>query len=385
MVDTLLKHRALTAAAIVALVLAIGYFATPHSADTSNEATEAGPLHITTVARGLHNPWSLAFLPGGNMLVTEKYSGHLRIIRRGTLDPAPVTNLPAVHPRAQGGLLEVALHPQFAENHIIYLSYSKPGDLGSTTALALAHFDGNRVMDFRDIFVADAWSYDNSQYGGKIAFDAKGMLYLTVGDRNDRPKRAQDPGDHAGKILRLRDDGSVPDDNPFMGRPGYRPEIYALGMRNPYGLIIDPSTGNMFEHEMGPLGGDELNLILRGRNYGWPVISYGREYSGALINGGLKEMEGMEQPLAYWVPSISPSGMALYTGDRFPKWTGNLFVGAYGSHHLLRIVLDRTKVVHQEKLLSGLDEPVRDVRQGPDGLLYVVMDGDPGRVLRLVP
>jgi glucose/arabinose dehydrogenase len=211
------------------------------------------------------------------------------------------------------------------------------------------------------------------------------MLYLTVGDRRDRPKRAQDPGDDAGKILRLHLDGSIPDDNPFAGNPAYRPEIYALGFRNQYGLVVDEKTGNMFENEMGPLGGDELNLIVRGHNYGWPIITYGREYSGALINGGLHEKEGMDQPLAYWVPSFSPAGMTLYTGERFPQWKGNLFIGAHGSRHLRRIVLDGTKVIRQEVLLASLRREIRDVRQGLDDLIYIVTDGDPGSVLRLEP
>jgi glucose/arabinose dehydrogenase len=242
-----------------------------------------------------------------------------------------------------------------------------------------------RLTDYRDIFVTNASGKDNGQYGGKIAFGRDGMLYLTVGDRRDHPRRAQDPGDDAGKILRLRDDGSIPNDNPFVGNPRFRPEIYALGFRNQYGLVIDAQTGQMFENEMGPLGGDELNLILPGHNYGWPTITYGREYSGALINGGLHEKEGMDQPLAYWVPSISPAGMALYTGDRFPQWKGNLFIGAHGSQHLRRIVLDGTKVMEQQVLLVSLHRQIRDVREGPDGLLYVVTDGSHGLVLRLEP
>lgn len=373
------QNRVVMIASIFLLVLAVGYAAIAFTSE------DDPGVHIVSIGEGLHVPWSLAFLPNGDMLVTEKYSGHLRIIHDGKLDPKPITNLPQVYPHAQGGLLEVALHPRFAENHVIYFSYSKPGDRGSTTALGQAHFINNEIQDYKDIFIADAWSRDNGQYGGKIAFGTDGMLYLSVGDRRDRPRRAQDLWDHAGKILRLRDDGSVPDDNPFVGEPDVRPEIYAYGMRNQYGLVIDSTTGNIFENEMGPLGGDELNLIQRGRNYGWPVITYGREYSGALINGGLREKEGMEQPLAYWVPSISPAGLALYTGDRFPQWKGNLFVGSHGSEHLRRIVLNGTKVVEQQSMLRRLHPGVRDVRQGPDGLIYLVVDGDPGSILRLEP
>src|SRR5215468_9772442 len=262
MIQALLNHKGLSAVAMVAIVMAVGYLSTPNANGLFNELTEQGPIHITTVVNGLHVPWSLAFLPNGDMLVTEKYTGHLRIVSNGRLNPEPITNLPAVYPHAQAGLLEVALHPRFAENHTIYLSYSKSGDRGSTTALALAHFDGSRVTDVRDIFVADAWSNGSGQYGGKIAFDAKGMLYLTVGDRREAPERAQDPHDHAGKIVRLRDNGSLPEDNPFIINPEYRTKIYAIGMRNQYGLVIDPNSANMFEIEMGTLGGDELNRIL---------------------------------------------------------------------------------------------------------------------------
>jgi aldose sugar dehydrogenase len=378
------KHKGIVVAGLLAVVMTVGYFATANSNPT-DEATEEATIHVATVAEGLRYPWSLAFLPDGRMLVTEKFTGHLRIIRDGKLEAEPITNLPKVYPKAQGGLLEVALHPQFEKNGTIYLSYAKPGDFGATTALAMAHFDGKSVTDYRDIFVARAWSFDNGQYGGKIAFDAAGLLYLAVGDRRDRPRRAQDAREHAGKIVRLRDDGSVPEDNPFAGNADYLPEIFALGMRNQYGLLNDPQTGNMFEIEMGPRGGDELNLIAAGRNYGWPVITYGRDYSGALINGGLREKAGMEQPLAYWVPSISPAGLALYRGDRFPRWKGNLFVGAHGARHLRRIVLDGTRVVHQETMLTRLGEEIRDVREGPDGLIYMVTDGEAGKILRIEP
>jgi glucose/arabinose dehydrogenase len=382
--ESVSRHKGIAVGAVLAVVMAVGYVATTNS-DPTNEVTEEAAIHIATVADGLHNPWSLAFLPDGRILVTEKFTGHLRIISDGKLEAEPLTNLPKVHAKAQGGLLEVALHPQFEKNGTIYLSYAKPGDFGTTTALALAHFDGKTVTDYRDIFIARAWSFDNGQYGGKIAFDAQGLLYLAVGDRRDRPRRAQDTSDHAGKIVRLRADGSVPDDNPFVGNANYLPEIFALGMRNQYGLVRDAQTGNLFELEMGPQGGDELNLIAPGKNYGWPVVTYGREYSGALINGGLREKAGMEQPLVNWVPSISPAGLAVYRGDRFPRWKGNLFAGSHGERHLRRIVLEGTKVVHQETLLARLGEQVRDVREGPDGLIYIVTDGEAGKILRIEP
>lgn len=377
--ESLFRNKGAAGVAFLGLLIVAGY-----TLDYAFFQSDPG-IRVVTVADGLHYPWSLTFIPGGDMLVTEKYTGHLRMIHDGHLDAEPITNLPQVYPHAQGGLLEVAIHPRYAENRLIYISYAKPGTRGSTTALGRANFAQGRLTDYRDIFITNAWGRDNGQYGGKIAFGTDGMLYLTVGDRRDRPGRAQDSGDDAGKILRLRDDGSIPADNPFAGQSAVRPEIYALGFRNPYGLVVDAKTGNIFEHEMGPMGGDELNLILGGHNYGWPVITYGREYDGDLINGGLHEKDGMDQPLAYWVPSISPAGMALYTGNAFPQWRSNLFIGAHGAQHLRRIVLDGTKVVQQEVLLARQHRMIRDVRQGPDGFLYLVTDGDPGSILRLEP
>jgi glucose/arabinose dehydrogenase len=371
--------------AIAALVIAAAVTATHLYRRAADARTELHRIRVETVAAGLRRPWSLAFLPGGDILVTEKWRGRLRIVRRGVLEAEPIAGVPAVHGRQQGGLLEVAIHPRFAENGLVYLTYSKPGDGGSTTALARGRFDGTRLVDVRDIFVAEAWSQDNGQYGSRLAWDRDGLLYMTVGDRRDRPKRAQDTSGHAGKLLRLRDDGSVPDDNPFVGVPGHRPEIFAYGFRCQQGLVIHPESGAILTHEHGPRGGDEINVVRRGANYGWPLASYGREYSGALINGGATSHPGTEPPVLHWTPSIGPSGMALYTGDRFPGWRGHLFVGALVGRHLRRVVLDGGKVVHEERLLRGLGQRIRDVRQGPDGLLYLVTDEDPGALLRLSP
>jgi glucose/arabinose dehydrogenase len=324
------------------------------------------------------------------MLVTER-DGRLRIIRNGVLDPAPIAGTPRVFSRVLAGLLDVALHPRFAENRIVYLSYSKAReDNLSATALARGVFDGTSLRDVKDIFVASSWSKSNTNFGGRIAFDREGLLYLTVGERQEQD-RAQKPDDHGGKVLRLRDDGSVPPDNPFVGKPGYLPEIYSIGHRSPQGLAMNPATGAIWENEHGPLGGDELNIIVAGKNYGWPLVTFGTDYDGKKISDSAWRAD-LEPPYVYWVPSIAISGLAFYTGDRFPTWKGNVFVGAMfagrtrGTGHLQRIVINEAgRPINREPLLTELRQRIRDVRQGPDGLLYVLTDEDAGMVLRLEP
>jgi glucose/arabinose dehydrogenase len=348
------------------------------------------PIRVVPVATGLSHPWSLVFLPDGSMLVTER-DGRLRIIRNGVLDPAPIAGTPRVFSRVLAGLLDVALHPRFAENRIVYLSYSKAReDNLSATALARGVFDGTSLRDVKDIFVASSWSKSNTNFGGRIAFDREGLLYLTVGERQEQD-RAQKPDDHGGKVLRLRDDGSVPPDNPFVGKPGYLPEIYSIGHRSPQGLAMNPATGAIWENEHGPLGGDELNIILAGKNYGWPLVTFGTDYDGKKISDSAWRAD-LEPPYVYWVPSIAISGLAFYTGDRFPTWKGNVFVGAMfagrtrGTGHLQRIVINEAgRPINREPLLTELRQRIRDVRQGPDGLLYVLTDEDAGMVLRLEP
>jgi glucose/arabinose dehydrogenase len=348
------------------------------------------PIRVVPVARGLSHPWSLAFLPSGEMLVTER-DGRLRIIRNGMLDPQPVAGVPSVFARVLGGLLDVALHPQFAQNRFIYLAYSKAGDNNlSTTALARGRFDGTALTDVKEIFVANTWSKSNTNYGGRIAFDRAGFLYLTIGERQEQ-QRAQDVKDHGGKVLRLRDDGSVPPDNPFAGRAGYQPEIYSLGHRSPQGLAMNPATGAIWENEHGPLGGDELNILQAGKNYGWPLVTFGTDYDGTKISDETKGAD-LESPFVYWVPSIAISGLTFYTGDRFPQWKGNVFVGAMfagrsrGTGHVQRIVVNEAgRPINREPLLTELRQRIRDVRQGPDGLLYLLTDEDAGMVLRLEP
>jgi len=344
--------------------------------------TLAHTIRVVPLVRGLENPWSLTFLPNSDILVTERV-GRLRIVRNGVLDPRPITGVPQVFAMGQGGLLEVALHPRFSENRLIYLTYSKPGERGNTTALLRGRLDGTAITDARDIFVTDAWYTGQAHFGSRLAFGRDGMLYMTVGERTDR-KRAQDTTQHGGKILRLRDDGTVPPDNPFVGRAGIRPEIYTYGHRNLQGLTFHPVTGALWETEHGPQGGDELNLIQPGKNYGWPVVTLGREYSGEVITNQ-PWRDGMEGPVMAWLPSIALSGMAFYTGDRFPEWKGNLFVGGLAGLQLQHVVFTEKGPVGRETLLAELKLRVRDVRQGPDGLLYVAIDANPGGILRIEP
>jgi glucose/arabinose dehydrogenase len=346
-------------------------------------------IRVSVVATGLANPWSLAFLPNGDMLVTER-AGRLRLIRGGVLEQQPVPGVPAVRAAVLGGLLEVALHPSFAENRLVYLTYSKAGEKNlTTTALARGRFNGTALEEVRDIFVANSWSTSTTNFGGRIAFDRAGFLYLTVGERQEQD-RAQKGDDHGGKVLRLRDDGSVPADNPFAGRAGYSPEIFSLGHRSPQGLAMHPETGAIWENEHGPLGGDEINIVLPGRNYGWPLVSFGMNYDGTPISDSTSR-PGLEPPFMYWVPSIAISGMAFYTGDRFPQWKGNAFVGSLfegrtrATGHLQRISFEQGRPIQREPILTDLHQRIRDVRAGPDGLLYVLTDENPGVVLKIEP
>lgn len=341
-----------------------------------------GPqIRVVPFAKGLVNPWSLTFLPDGNMLVTEK-AGQLRIVRNGTLDPKPITGVPAVWTTGQGGLMEVALHPRFAENRFVYLTYSKPGEGGAaSTALARGRLDGTALTDVRDLFVGNNLGTGRPHFGSKLAFAADGTLFMTTGERGERDK-AQDLSLHNGKILHLRDDGTVPPDNPFVGKSGARPEIYSYGHRNVQGLVFD-ANGTLWAHEHGPQGGDELNRIQPGKNYGWPVATFGREYTGEFISNASRE--GIEPPVMFWAPSIGISGLAAYNGDRFPSWKGNFFVGGLSGLHIQRVAFNDRGPVGREYLIGSLKQRVRDVRQGPDGLLYVAVDGEPAGLLRIEP
>ena len=349
--------------------------------------------------KGLNRPWSLAFLPNGDMLITE-HGGQLRVVRGGVLDPEPLAGIPEVFTPRRKGLMDIALHPRFEDNQFVYFTYHRASPrhrLAATTVLARGKYEEGRgaLVEVRDLFVADA-DYMGAAQTSRIIFAPDGKLFMVVG----QPARyevgssdfAQDPSNHAGKMLRLNDDGSVPDDNPFVDMPGHRPEIYALGIRNANGLAWHPETGELWETENGPQGGDEVNIIRAGANYGWPVVSYGRAYSGDLTgtHSGpqqtARQAEGIEDPVFFWSPSISPAGMLFYTGDKFPNWQGDLFVGGLRSAEVQRLVFnDRGLLVRQQSLLRELRQRIREVRQGPDGLIYVLTDEEDGALLRIEP
>ena len=340
-------------------------------------------FHLVRVLEGLEHPWGLAFLPDGRMLVTER-PGRLRIVADGVLDPEPVAGVPAVWAEGQGGLLDVALHPDFAGNGLIYLSYASPDDEDdeAATAVARGRLVGARLEDVEEIYLAPPRDDGGRHFGSRLLF-ADGYLFVTAGERGE-PDRAQDLGDPAGSVIRLHDDGRVPVDNPFTAQAGARPEIYSYGHRNPQGMTLEAATGRIYAIEHGPKGGDELNLIEPGVNYGWPVITYGKSYMGFSIGEGIHK-EGMAQPLHYWVPSISPSGLTIYDGERFPAWRGSVFAGALSAELLVRLEVEGGRVVVEERMLEDLEERIRDVRQGPDGLIYLLTDHPEGMLLRLEP
>jgi glucose/arabinose dehydrogenase len=362
-------------------------FALPAAAETLVR-TDLATVRIVTLASGLEHPWGLAFLPDARMLVTER-PGRLRIVGAdGKLDPRTVAGVPAVGELGQGGLLDVALHPDFRANRLIYLSYTGKGPGGYSTEVARAKFaesDGPpRLEDVRVIFRQEPRSSGGRHFGSRLVFDRQGLLYVTLGERGDQD-RAQKLDDLAGKIVRITDDGRVPDDNPFKGNQNARPEIFSLGNRNVQGAALHPKTGVLWAHEHGPQGGDEVNVIRAGTNYGWPVITYGVNYGIGTRIGEGTEKPGMAQPVWKWVPSIAPSGMAFYTGDAFPQWQGNLFVGALKDSMLVRLELDGEKVVGEERMLRDKVGRVRDVRAGPDGFLYLLTDAPDGALLRIEP
>jgi aldose sugar dehydrogenase len=352
------------------------------------DTAEKQKIRVSVVTKGLSHPWSLVFLPDGSMLVTER-PGRLRVIRNGVLDPTPISGVPRVRTDGNGGLMDIALHPRFAENRLVYFTYTKPVDNAKgTPTLARGRLERGALAEVRDLLVPDAFD-GNSGLNGRVVFGRDGMVYMSTG--GNIGKVAQDPGSLRGKILRLRDDGSVPPDNPFVDRAGYRPEIFSLGHRNTLALIVHPETGAVWNSENGPQGGDEINIILPGRNYGWPIVSFGRDYPGPRISDH-PTREGMESPLVVWIPSIATSGMAVYTGDRFPRWKGNVFVGGMqagripGTGHLERIVFNaRTEELRRESMLVELRQRIREVREGPEGLLYLLTDEEDGALLRIEP
>lgn len=345
--------------------------------------TEEHTLRVVKIVSGLEHPWGMAFLPDNRIIITER-PGRLRIVENGRLNPEPVAGLPAIAARGQGGLLDVALHPDFITNRLVYLSYTADGANGVGTEVARGTLVGNRLKDVEIIFRMVPKSTTGRHFGSRLVFDRQGYLYITLGDRGEK-ERAQLSNDHAGSVIRLHDDGRVPADNPFVGRQGWQPEIYTLGHRNMQGAALHPETGAIWTHEHGPQGGDEVNIILPGINYGWPVITYGVNYViGTQIGEGTHKA-GMAQPLYYWVPSIAPSGMAFYTGDKFPRWRSDLFVGALKDQMLVRLSLDGDKVVSEERLLKNLLGRIRAVSQGPDGYIYLLTDETDGMLVRIEP
>mgnify|MGYP001587011232 CR=1 FL=1 len=364
-----------------ALALAAALPALPAAAQIIQSEEHA--FRLVEIVRGLEQPWSLAFLPDGRMLITEK-AGRLRIVKDGRLEPQAVAGLPEVAVYGQGGLMDVALHPRFAENGLVYLSYAARGADGFGTEVAHGRLIGSRLENVQVIFRQSPKGNRGQHFGSRLVFDRAGFLYVTLGDRGEM-ERAQRPDDHAGSVIRLHDDGRVPKDNPFAGKPGWKPEKYTLGNRNQQGAALHPQTGMLWTHEHGPQGGDEVNVIRAGVNYGWPVITYGVNYGIGTRIGEGSAKPGMAQPIHYWVPSIAPSGMAFYGGDKFPKWRGDLFVGALKDQMLVRLKLDGEKVLREERLLKGALGRIRDVRAGPDGYLYLLTDETRAVLMRLEP
>jgi aldose sugar dehydrogenase len=353
-------------------------------AATKTFPSSAGPIQVETVARGLQYPWALAFLPDGRMLVTER-PGRLRIVTPdGKLSP-PVAGLPKVFASGQGGLHDIIVDRDFSQNRTIYFCFAEPFGSGARTSLARARLpDGEYLEDVRIIFRQEGPPSRGNHFGCRIVQMPDNNLFLTMGDHYTARDDAQNLANHIGKIVRIAPDGSVPKDNPFVGRPGSKPEIWSYGHRNSQGAAINPLSGKLWMHEHGPRGGDEINILEAGKNYGWPVIGFGIDYSGAKIHEGTQR-PGMEQPIRQWTPVIAPSGMAFYTGDLFPQWKNNLFIGGLVALALVRLELDGDKVTKEERLLQNMNERIRDVRVGPDGALWLLTDSSSAQLLRVTP
>ncbi len=370
-------------AVLAAFGIGLGVIASMPTAAQTIRAS-SGDIAVQTVAKGLDHPWGFAFLPDGRVLATER-PGRMRIVARdGKLSPA-LAGVPRVFASSQGGLLDVALDRSHPQNHAIYFCYAERANGGARTTLSRARLvdeSAPRLDDVKPIFRQEGPLSSGNHFGCRIAQGSDDNLFLAMGDHFGPRDEAQNLANHIGKIVRIRPDGTVPPDNPFVGRAGAKPEIWSYGHRNAQGLALHPATGKLWEHEHGPRGGDEINVIEKGRNYGWPVIGFGIDYSGAKIHQGTQKA-GMQQPVWHWVPSIAPSGMSFYTGDLFPAWRGNLFVGALAGQILVRLEIDREKVAREERL--QLRERIRDVRQGPDGALWLATDSSDGRIVRLAP
>lgn len=378
-----MKAPGLWASASLTLVLSM-LIASATRSEEPSFASSAGPLEVRVVATGLDHPWSLAFLPDGRLLVTER-PGRLRVIAEDGRLSSPLKGAPEVWASGQGGLLDVALDRAFAQNRALYLCFSERVG-GGRTAVARTKLsvDATQLEELDVIFRQEGPLSSGNHYGCRIAQAPDGNLFVTLGEHFVHRNEAQNLANHLGKIIRIAPDGSVPKDNPFVGREGVKPEIWSYGHRNPQSLAFNPANGALWEIEHGPRGGDEVNIIGKAKNYGWPVIGYGIDYNGAKIHEATAQ-PGMEQPIKYWVPSIAPSGMAFYTADLFPAWKASLFTGALAGQALVRLSLDGEKVIAEERLLQNLNQRIRDVRQGPDGALWLLTDSSGGRVLRVAP
>lgn len=355
------------------------YFPEPEQTGDIIE-TELHSIYVEDVVEGLNIPWGMAFLPDGKILITER-SGEVRMVEDGQLRPEPVSGAPEVVARGQGGLLDVALHPEYEENGWIYFSFSKPGTGGTTTSIERAKLDGYELVDHEEIYTGNTFSDAGQHFGSRIAFDSDGYLYFSIGDRGDMHS-AQDINNSNGNLFRLHDDGSIPDDNPFVGEDGLD-EIFAYGLRNIQGMAVHPETGVIWTNLHGPRGGDEINVHDKpGANYGWPEITHGVNYDGSEITPDTARA-GMEQPVLHWTPSIAPSGMDFVTGDRYPNWTGNIMNGALASQLISRVEIDGDDYVHEERILEGIGR-IRDVHMAPDGYIYFSNESD-GKISRIVP
>lgn len=369
----------------VALALVFATLGCSASRESAAEAaTQDGKVRVVTVATGLERPWGIAFLPDGRALVTER-PGRLRIVSTDGRVSEPLDGVPAVDAVNQGGLLDVALDPDFAATRLVYLSYAEPREGGNGTAVARGRLEERGLEDVQVIFRQQPAVKGGHHFGSRLVFGRDGRLFVTLGDRNSERAKAQTLDNHIGKVVRIERDGKVPSDNPFVGQAGALPEIWSYGHRNVQGAALHPGTGELWTNEHGPKGGDELNRTLPGRNYGWPTVSYGVEYSGAKISDS-PTAPGIEPPVHYWVPSIATSGLLFYTGDRFPQWRGSAFVGSLKEKRVARLEMDGNRVLREEPLLEGVvGERVRDVEQGPDGLVYLLTDEKDGRLLRIEP
>jgi glucose/arabinose dehydrogenase len=379
------RTAASTRAIPLILSLALAFAAAPAVAQASQEPPSA-PARVTPVVGGLDHPWSMAFLPDGGILITER-PGNLRLLRTPGGLSKPLSGVPQVAARGQGGLLDVALSPDFATDRYVYLAYAESDGDKSGTAVGRGRLadDASGLEGFKVLFRQEPKLSSGQHFGSRLVFDGKGYLYIALGENNQRPT-AQDLDKLQGKVVRLKTDGSVPADNPFVGKQGARPEIGSYGHRNPQGMALNPWTGELWENEHGPRGGDEINVVKPGKNYGWPLATYGINYSGFAIPEAKGEtLPGMEPPIHWWPKSPAISGMAFYDADRFPAWRNSLFIGALGNQNLIRLTVDGNRVVEKERLLVDRKRRIRDVRQGPDGYVYVLTDASPGELLRVAP